>query len=144
MSAISKLTPRDQELLPLVWLCLQGEPKVDFNKLAKEGGFTNVGSAYSKSAEHDHAVALCDSCLNVFADAWTRIARKLSIPKGNNLSSNVRTEIKPTTPSPKRKRAVSEMEDPVKRSKTVPSIKADHAVQDQQDALNEYCKPSVD
>ncbi|KAI5366448.1 hypothetical protein Slin14017_G040880 [Septoria linicola] len=123
MSAISKLTPRDQELLPLVWLCLQGEPKVDFQKLAKEGGFTNVGSAYN---------------------AWTRIAKKLSIPKGNKLSSNTCRETKSVTLSPKRKRVVSEMEDPVKRSKTSPIIRSDPAVQNRQDAFNEDCKPSSD
>lgn len=84
MSAISKLTARDQELLPLAWLCLQGEVKIDFQKLAREGGFTNVGSA---------------------SNAWARIAKKLAIPRGGSKSDKrAKYEAMSTNTSPKRKR----------------------------------------
>lgn len=84
MSAISKLTARDQELLPLAWLCLQGEVKIDFQKLAREGGFTNVGSA---------------------SNAWARIAKKLAIPRGGSKSDmRAKYEAMSTNTSPKRKR----------------------------------------
>lgn len=84
MSAISKLTTRDQELLPLAWLCLQGEVKIDFQKLAREGGFTNVGSA---------------------SNAWARIAKKLAIPRGGSKSDKrAKYEAMSTNTSPKRKR----------------------------------------
>ncbi|EMF10689.1 uncharacterized protein SEPMUDRAFT_119220 [Sphaerulina musiva SO2202] len=84
MSAISKLTARDQELLPLAWLCLQGEVKIDFQKLAREGGFTNVGSA---------------------SNAWARIAKKLAIPRGGSKSDKrAKYEAMSTITSPKRKR----------------------------------------
>lgn len=84
MSAISKLTTRDQELLPLAWLCLQGEVKIDFQKLAREGGFTNVGSA---------------------SNAWARIAKKLAIPRGGSKSEKrAKYEAMSTNTSPKRKR----------------------------------------
>lgn len=84
MSAISKLTARDQELLPLAWLCLQGEVKIDFQKLAREGGFTNVGSA---------------------SNAWARIAKKLAIPRGGSKSDKrAKYEAMLTNTSPKRKR----------------------------------------
>lgn len=91
MSAISKLTARDQELLPLAWLCLQGEVKIDFQKLAREGGFTNVGSA---------------------SNAWARIAKKLAIPRGGSKSDKrAKYEAMSTNTSPKRKRGEGEMEE---------------------------------
>lgn len=95
MSAISKLTARDQELLPLAWLCLQGEVKIDFQKLAREGGFTNVGSA---------------------SNAWARIAKKLAIPRGGSKSDKrAKYEAMSTNTSPKRKRG--EEGEEVKREK---------------------------
>lgn len=95
MSAISKLTARDQELLPLAWLCLQGEVKIDFQKLAREGGFTNVGSA---------------------SNAWARIAKKLAIPRGGSKSDKrAKYEAMSTNTSPKRKRG--EQGEEVKKEK---------------------------
>lgn len=101
MSAISKLTARDQELLPLAWLCLQGEVKIDFQKLAREGGFTNVGSA---------------------SNAWARIAKKLAIPRGGSKSDKrAKYEAMSTNTSPKRKRGeeVKKERFKVKKEETV-------------------------
>ncbi|KAF2168487.1 hypothetical protein M409DRAFT_53155 [Zasmidium cellare ATCC 36951] len=56
MSAI-EFTAREQRMMALAWRCFDGEPKVDFDKLARLNGMTNKGSVYN---------------------AWTKIRKKLA------------------------------------------------------------------
>ena len=121
MSAIKDLTARDQELLPLAWLCLQGEVKIDFKRLAEEGGFTNVGSA---------------------SNAWARIAKKLALPRGGNKSGQRSTsEATPTNPSPKRKRALDETGQPAKNARSRSTIKKE-VIEDVEVSESEDFKPA--
>ena len=121
MSAIKALTARDQELLPLAWLCLQGEVKIDFKKLAKEGGFTNIGSA---------------------SNAWTRIAKKLALPRGGNKSGQRSvSEATPTNASPKRKRALDETGQPAKKARSRSTIKKE-VIEDVEVLESEDFKPA--
>ncbi|KAK4504377.1 hypothetical protein PRZ48_005293 [Zasmidium cellare] len=55
--AAAEFTPREQRMMALAWRCFDGEPKVDFDKLARLNGMTNKGSAYN---------------------AWTKIRKKLA------------------------------------------------------------------
>lgn len=40
-----EFTAREQRMMALAWRCFDGEPKVDFNKLARLNGMSHPGSA---------------------------------------------------------------------------------------------------
>lgn len=82
-----EFTAREQRMMALAWRCFDGEPKVDFNKLARLNGMTNTGSAYN---------------------AWTKIRKKLA---GEPIIT------KETSRKRARKNANEEVESPPKKVK---------------------------
>ncbi|KAI1403665.1 hypothetical protein F4819DRAFT_450807 [Hypoxylon fuscum] len=44
-STAARLTPRDMEILCKAWECLEGVPKINFEKLANAAGFKNTNTA---------------------------------------------------------------------------------------------------
>lgn len=83
MTAV-EFTAREQRMMALAWKCFDGEPKVDFNKLARLNGMTNTGSAYN---------------------AWTKIRKKLA---GETPKARKGTKQTPKRASKKRARRESD------------------------------------
>lgn len=110
-----EFTVREQRMMALAWRCFDGNPKVDYDKLARLNGMTNKGSA---------------------KNAWTKIRKKLAgelaaTPTGNKRAPKKRTredsddsDQTPTKKSKGRKASLSnetvssDGEDPVAKIET--------------------------
>lgn len=71
----NEFSSREQQLMAVAWQCFDGEPKVNYQRLAELTGMTNTGSAYN---------------------AWTKIRKKLA--------AQAKTVTPKSTPRPMKKR----------------------------------------
>ncbi|KAK5132093.1 hypothetical protein LTR08_000343 [Meristemomyces frigidus] len=105
MASKNDFSDRERTLMAFAWQCFEGDPKVDYKKLASLAGFTNVASA---------------------SNAWSKIKKKIQAQaeeggasNGMDAASGEEGTPKPT-PSKKRAKGKADKDDdesPTKKAK---------------------------
>ncbi|KAI0111147.1 hypothetical protein GGR51DRAFT_569209 [Nemania sp. FL0031] len=139
-----ELTAKEKAILALAWKCFQNEPKIDLDKLAALGGYTNPRSASNILAvakkklaaglDGADATGAADDEGNVaVASPKTPQAKKAATPRGKKRAIETDADGNGESPTPKR----------VKKTPAKSTPKKKMPVADEDQDTEEEVKPEI-